>query len=84
MRVKAINPFKIGAHRGLDVTAGAVAPISKRLIAVNTIVPPWGLRIIGSDFFFFVAGVGVGGWVGGGGNQPFQNRRPEWARNVPL
>ena len=27
--VKAINLFKIGARRGLDVTAGAVAPILK-------------------------------------------------------
>ena len=56
--VKAINLFKIGARRGLDVTAGAVAPILKRLIAVNTFVPPWGLRIIGSDFCFFDGG----GW----------------------
>ena len=45
--VKAINLFKIGARRGLDVTAGAVAPILKRLIAVNTFVPPWGLKILG-------------------------------------
>ena len=58
MGVKAINLFKIGAHRGLDVTAGAVAPILKRLIAVNTFVPPWGLRIIGSDFVFCWGGVG--------------------------
>ncbi len=57
--MKAINLFKIGACRGLDVTAGAVGPTLKRLIAVNTCVPPWGLRIIGSDFF--VAGVGWGG-----------------------
>ena len=45
--VKAINLFKIGARRGLDVTAGAVAPILKRLIAVNTFVSPWGPKIIG-------------------------------------
>ncbi len=70
--VKAISLFKIGARRGLDVTAVAVAPILKRLIAVNTFVSPWGLRIIGSDFFFVLLG-----WGGGGkGNQPFQNRRP--------
>ncbi len=45
--VKAINLFKIGARRGLDVTAGAVPPILKRLIAVNTFVSPWGLKILG-------------------------------------
>ena len=44
---KAINLFKIGARRGLDVTTGAVAPILKRLIAVNTFVSPWGLKILG-------------------------------------
>ena len=52
--VKAINLLKIGARRGLDVTAGAVAPILKRLIAVNTFVPPWGLRIIGSFFLLLL------------------------------
>ncbi len=74
MGVKAINLFKIGARRGPDVAAGAVAPILKRLIAVNTFVSPWGLRIIGSDLFLLL-GWG-GGWGGGKGNQPFQNRRP--------
>ncbi len=54
--VKAIDLFTIGARRGLDVTAGAVAPILKRLIAVNTFVPPWGLRIIGSDLFVVAGG----------------------------
>ena len=49
--VKAINLFKIGARRGLDVTAGAVAPILKRLIAVNTFVSPWGLKILGWEIF---------------------------------
>ncbi len=72
--VKAISLFKIGARRGLDVTAGTIAPILKRLIAVNTFVPPWGLRIIGS-FFCLLLGWGGGGWGGGKGNQPFQNRR---------
>ncbi len=63
--IKAINLFKIGARRGLDVTAGAIPPILKRLIAVNTFVSPWGLRIIGSDFFSFCwIRVGVG-WGGG-------------------
>ncbi len=61
MGVKAINLFEIGARRGLDVTAGAVAPILKRLIAVNTCVSPWGLRIIGSDLLFLL------GWGGGVG-----------------
>ncbi len=49
--VKAINLFKIGARRGLDVTAGALAPILKRLIAVNTFVSPWGLKILGWEIF---------------------------------
>ena len=67
--VKAINLFKIGAHRGLDVTAGAVAPILKRLIAVNTFVSPWGPKILGSDLSF---GVGWGlGWGGGKGQSTF-------------
>ena len=52
--VKAINLFKIGARRELDVTAGAVAPILKRLIAVNTFVSPGGLKILGWDFCLFV------------------------------
>ncbi len=52
MGVKAINLFKIGAHRGLDVTAGALAPILKRLIAVKTFVSPWGLKIL--DWGIFV------------------------------
>ena len=47
MGVKAINLFKIGAHGGLDVTAGAAAPILKRLLAVNTFASPWGLKILG-------------------------------------
>ena len=36
-----------------------LGPILKKLIAVNTFVPPWGLRIIGSDFFVCWGGVGV-------------------------
>ena len=59
MGVKAINLFKIGARRGPDVTAGAVAPILKRLIAVNTFVSHWGLRISGSDLCFCWGGGGV-------------------------
>ncbi len=43
-----------------DWTAGADAPIWKRLIAVSTFVSPWGLKILGSDFFLG----GVGGHVG--------------------
>ena len=59
--VKAINLFKISARRGLDVTAGAVAPILKRLIADcgKHVCATLGLE----DHwfvFFVVAGVGWG------------------------
>ena len=70
---KGNQPFQDRRPLGLDWTAGADAPILKRLIPVNTFVSPWGPKIIGSDVrFVFVC---LLGWWGKS-NQPFQNRRP--------
>ncbi len=55
---KGNQPFQNRRPLGLDWTAGADAPILNRLIAVNTFVSPWGPKIIGSDVFFVVGGVG--------------------------